>query len=108
MTAQRLLRNLMAQLSGEAGTDVKFPDFKRGHSRGAGRCDFNAGKQESWPTDAEIKVALDDGQNECIHVTLLSKTAKWLPMANVQASPQVGPAHMCSYWFGSADTMQRS
>ena len=67
MTAQRLLRNLMAQLSGEAGTDVKFPDFKRGHSRGAGRCDFNAGKQESWPTDAEIKVALDDGQNECIH-----------------------------------------
>jgi hypothetical protein len=66
LSSRRLLRNLMAQLSSEVDTNVKFPQFKRGHTRGQGRCDFDAGKQQSWPTDVEIEAALEEGMNDCI------------------------------------------
>ena len=65
LTARRHLRNLMGQLNGQAHTDLKFPQFKRGHTRASGRADFEAGKQLVWPTDDEIIAALDTGTEEC-------------------------------------------
>ena len=65
LTAQVHLRNLMIQLRGEAASDVKFPQFKRGHTRGVGRTDFSAGQQLYWPSDDEIGQELDAGRQEC-------------------------------------------
>ena len=65
LSARQHLRNLMAQIGGEAGTDVEFPQFKRGHKRGVGRTDFKAGWQLCWPSDEQINEALDAGMEDC-------------------------------------------
>jgi hypothetical protein len=65
LTAKVHLRNLMTQLRGEAVSDVKFPQFKRGYTRGVGRTDFAAGQQLYLLSDDEIGQELDAGRQEC-------------------------------------------
>ena len=55
----------MTQLREEAVSDVKFPQFKHGHTWGVGRTDFAAGQQLYWPSDDEIGQELDAGIQKC-------------------------------------------